>query len=87
MFLCICICLFVCAYFYPLRVANRLRSIPIFEESTIKHGDQVIELFEFYEIEDPEHLFGGGKCLLTYLCPMQVYNSLPAFIYLYLRID
>nr|ACG41077.1 hypothetical protein [Zea mays] len=26
----------------------------------IKHGDKVIELFEFYEIEDPEHLFGEG---------------------------
>jgi hypothetical protein len=40
-----------------------------FEESTIKHGDQVIELFEFYEIEDPEHLFGEGKCHLTYYVP------------------
>jgi hypothetical protein len=40
-----------------------------FEESTIKHGDQVIELFKFYEIEDPEHLFGEGKCHLTYYVP------------------
>jgi hypothetical protein len=40
-----------------------------FEESTIKHGDQVIELFEFYEIKDPEHLFGEGKCPLTYYVP------------------
>jgi hypothetical protein len=40
-----------------------------FEESTIKHGDQVIKLFEFYEIEDPEHLFGEGKCPLTYYVP------------------
>ena len=40
-----------------------------FEESTIKHGDQVIELFEFYEIEDPEHLFGEGKCPLIYYVP------------------
>jgi hypothetical protein len=40
-----------------------------FEESTIKHGNQVIELFEFYEIEDPEHLFGEGKCPLTYYVP------------------
>jgi hypothetical protein len=50
-----------------------------FEKSTIKHGDQVIELFEFYEIEDPEHLFGEGKCPLTHLCPTHSYNSLPAF--------
>jgi hypothetical protein len=40
-----------------------------FEESMIKHGDQVIELFEFYEIEDPEHLFGEGKCPLTHYVP------------------
>nr|ACG40816.1 hypothetical protein [Zea mays] len=30
-------------------------------------GDQVIELFEFYEAEDPEHLFGEG-CLWCNLC-------------------
>jgi hypothetical protein len=38
-----------------LRVALQLDrgSFLSFEESTIKHGDQVIELFEFYEIEDP----------------------------------
>jgi hypothetical protein len=37
-----------------LRVALRLDrdSFLSFKESTIKHGDQVIELFEFYEIED-----------------------------------
>jgi hypothetical protein len=29
---------------------------PRFEESTVK----------LYEIEDPEHLFGEGKCPLTY---------------------
>jgi hypothetical protein len=51
-----------------LRVALRLDrdSFLSFEESTIKHGDQVIELFEFYEIKDPEHLFGEGKCSLTH---------------------
>jgi hypothetical protein len=38
--------------------------------------------------EAPEQqLVGGGKCPLTYLCPIQFYNSLPAFIQLYLRID
>jgi hypothetical protein len=54
-----------------LRFALRLDrdSLLSFEESTIKHGDQVIELFEFYEIEDPEHLFGEGKCPLTYYVP------------------
>jgi hypothetical protein len=38
--------------------------------------------------EAPEQqLVGGGKCPLTYLCPIQFYNSLPAFTRLYLRID
>jgi hypothetical protein len=30
-------------------------------------GDPEIKLFEFYKIEDPRHLFGEGKCHLTYL--------------------
>jgi hypothetical protein len=47
-------------------------------------------------VEEPEELageapeqqsVGGGKCPLTYLCPIQFYNSLSAFIQLYLRID
>jgi hypothetical protein len=54
----------------PVRLRFALRldrdSLLSFEESTIKHSDQVTELFEFYEIEDPEHLFGEGKCPLTY---------------------
>jgi hypothetical protein len=38
--------------------------------------------------EAPERqLVGGGKCPLTYLCPIQFYNSLSAFTQLYLRID
>jgi hypothetical protein len=38
--------------------------------------------------EVPEQqLVGGGKCPLIYLCPIQFYNSLPAFTRLYLRID
>jgi hypothetical protein len=32
--------------------------------------DQEIKLFEFHKVEDPEHLFSGGKCPLTYLCPI-----------------
>jgi hypothetical protein len=40
-----------------------------FEESTIKHGDQVVRLLEFYKVEDPEHLFGEGKCHLTHYVP------------------
>jgi hypothetical protein len=54
-----------------LRFALRLDrdSFLSFEKSTIEHGDRVIELFEFYEIEDPEHLFGEGKCSLTHYVP------------------
>jgi hypothetical protein len=63
----------------PVRLRFALRldrdSFLSFEESTIKHGDQVIELFEFYEIEDPEHLFGEGKCPLTIMSHL-LYNSL-----------
>jgi hypothetical protein len=55
-----------------IRCASRIDCdpFPSFEGSMIKLGDQVIELFEFYEDEDPEHLFGEGKCPLTYLCPI-----------------
>jgi hypothetical protein len=57
----------------PVRLRFALRldrdSFLSFEESTIKHGDQVIELFDFYEIKDPEHLLGEGKCPLTYYVP------------------
>jgi hypothetical protein len=35
----------------------------------LRFGDQEIKLFEFYEDEDPEHLFGEGKCPLTYYVP------------------
>jgi hypothetical protein len=37
--------------------------------------DQVIKLSEFYEVEDPEHMFGEGKCSLTHYVPF-TYNSL-----------
>jgi hypothetical protein len=28
--------------------------------------DQEIKLFKVYNVEDPKHLFGEGKCPLTY---------------------
>ena len=71
------VCLFVLVY---LRFALRLDRdlFPRFEESTIKiwwtTGPE-IKLFESYEIEDPEHLFGEGKCPLTHYVPF-TYNSL-----------
>jgi hypothetical protein len=34
-----------------------------------------ITLFEFYRVEDPEHLFGEGKYPLTHYVPF-TYNSL-----------
>jgi hypothetical protein len=49
--------------------------------------DQVIRLFEFYKIEDPEHLFGKGKCPLTYLCPNHMIIHFLALYNLNLRID
>jgi hypothetical protein len=29
----------------------------------------MIWLFEFYEVEDPKHLFSEGKCPLTHYVP------------------
>jgi hypothetical protein len=66
MFLCTCICLFACACSSSLRVAIRSRFVSELRGIDDQAWDQVIELFEFYEIEDPEHLFGEGKCPLTY---------------------
>jgi hypothetical protein len=40
-----------------------------FEESTIKiwwTTGPKMKFFESYEVEDPEHQFGEGKCPLTY---------------------
>jgi hypothetical protein len=31
--------------------------------------DQVVRLLELYKVEDPEHLFGEGKCPLTHYVP------------------
>jgi hypothetical protein len=44
----------------PFRASRNRRS---------SFDDQEIKLFEFYEAEDPEHLFGEGKCPLTYYVP------------------
>jgi hypothetical protein len=40
--------------------------------------DQAIKLFEFYEAEDPKHLFDEGKCPLTYLCSIHMITHFPA---------
>jgi hypothetical protein len=58
-------CLFACTYFSSLCVAIRVPFLS-FDESKIKHGDQVIRFFEFYKVEDLQHLFGEDKCLLTH---------------------
>jgi hypothetical protein len=85
------LCMYMFACFVPIciRCASRIDCdpFPSFMEWKRRHWRPMIKFSEFYEVEDPEHLFVEGKCPLTYLCPMQVYNSLPAFISLYLRID
>jgi hypothetical protein len=50
-------------------------------------NDLVKEPEELTEEAPEQQLVGGGKCPLTYLCPIQFYNSLSAFTQLYLRID
>jgi hypothetical protein len=70
-YICVCICLLV-----PFRLRFTLRLycglFPSFEESTIKLQRPRNRFFEFYKVEDPDHLFGEGKCQLTYLCPIHV---------------
>jgi hypothetical protein len=61
----LCKYMFACAYLYSLRVANRSWAVP--ELRGI--DDQVDRFFEFYKVEDPEHLFGEGKYPLTYYVP------------------
>jgi hypothetical protein len=39
-------------------------------------GDSEIKLFMFYKVENPEHLIGEGKWLLTYLCPIHIIINL-----------
>jgi hypothetical protein len=58
---------------------------PVKQRSSI--GDPEIELFKFYKVEHPEHLFGEGKCPLTYLCPIHMIIHFPALHKLNLRID
>jgi hypothetical protein len=72
--------LFVCACLYSLCVANRLRSIS--ELGGIDGQASVIKLFEFHKVEDPEHLFGGDKCPLTYLCPIHSLIHLPHYTFI-----
>jgi hypothetical protein len=67
----VCLCLFVfasrCDYIAICFCASRNRRSSV--------GDQVIKLSEFYEVEDPEHLFGEVKCPLTHYV-LSTYNSL-----------
>jgi hypothetical protein len=62
--------MFACVCLYSLRLANRT----VIHFRTLRNrrssfGDQEIKLFEVYKVEDPEHLFGEGKCPLTYYVP------------------
>jgi hypothetical protein len=63
-------CWLACVCSSSLRVAIRMRSISklpgIDDQALVTKRSK---LFEFYEIEDPEHLFGEGKCPLTHYVP------------------
>jgi hypothetical protein len=70
------ICLVVCSYLYSLRVANRSRFVSELRGNRWSSvGVQVVRFFEFYKVEDPEHLFGEDKCPLTHYV-LSTYNSL-----------
>jgi hypothetical protein len=70
--------MFVCL-FVPvcIRCASRIDCDPFraSRNRRSRFGDQVVRFFEFYRVEDPEHLFGEGKCPLTHYVPF-TYNSL-----------
>jgi hypothetical protein len=78
MYMFVCLCLFV--------FASRCDWIAIYFRASrnrwSRFGDQEIELFEFYENEDPEHSFGEGKCPLTHLCPIHSLIHLPHFTFM-----
>jgi hypothetical protein len=61
----VCLHVLVCLHF-ALRLERRFRASV---NRRLIVGDQVIQHFEFYEIEDPEYLFSEGKCPLTYYVP------------------
>jgi hypothetical protein len=63
MFVCLCLFVFASRYDYITICFHASRN----RRSRV--GDQVIWFFEFYEIEDPEHLVGEGKCPLTHYVP------------------
>jgi hypothetical protein len=65
MYMFVCLCLFVFASPYDY-IAIRFRAS---RNRRSSFDDQVIRFFEFYKVEDPEHLIGEGKCPLTYYDP------------------
>jgi hypothetical protein len=60
MFVCLCLSVFASRCDYN---AAHSRALGHQKERV---GDQMIKFFEFYKIEDPEHLFGEGKYHLTH---------------------
>jgi hypothetical protein len=48
---------------------------PKYLEMAQGHISLSVWFFEFYEVEDPEHIFGKSKCPLTYYV-LLTYNSL-----------
>jgi hypothetical protein len=80
MFLCIYIYIymFVCL-FVPVCIRYALRidcdSFRASRNRQSSFDDQEIKLLECHKVEDPEHLFGEGKCPLTHYI-LLTYNSL-----------
>ena len=76
MFLCIYMCLLMHVH---VGRASRIEVIryraSVNQQSSF--GDPEIKLFKFYKVEDPEHLFGEGKCPLSYLCHIHMKLTFP----------
>jgi NADH:ubiquinone oxidoreductase subunit H len=70
MFLCIYMVVCLCLIVFAVRREWTAIHFRASRNRRSSFGGQMIQFFEFYEIEDPEHLFGEGKCPLTYLYPI-----------------
>jgi hypothetical protein len=67
-----------------IRCASRIDCDPFlsFEGSKIKRWRPSDLALRVYKVEDPEHLFGEGKCPLTHLCPIHYLIHLPHFTFM-----
>jgi hypothetical protein len=79
MFLCMYICLFMTVCIGCMSRIDVICSRASRNRRS-SFDNREIKLFKFYKVEDHEHLFGEGKCSLTYLCPIHMIIHFPHYI-------